>query len=68
MAFTQTQLDAIDAAIARGITEYQTEGQSIRYDSLDKMLMARDRMKREIDGTSPTGLQQQNARRTVFRR
>lgn len=41
MALTQTDLDAIDAAISRAELEVQLEGRRVRYRSMDELLKAR---------------------------
>jgi hypothetical protein len=42
MAFTQAQLDAIEAGIAAGSTSVSYEGKSVSYRSLDEMLRIRN--------------------------
>lgn len=41
MAFSQAQLDAIEAGIAAGTTSVSYEGRSVTYRSLDEMLRVR---------------------------
>lgn len=41
MAFTQTQLDALDAAIAQGTFSVQYGNKMVTYKSLDEMLRIR---------------------------
>jgi hypothetical protein len=41
MAFSQAQLDAIEAGIAAGTTSISYEGRSVTYRSLDEMLRVR---------------------------
>jgi hypothetical protein len=41
MAFTQAQLDAIEAGIASGVTTVSYEGKSTSFRSLDEMLRVR---------------------------
>lgn len=41
MAFSQVQLDAIEAGIASGTTSVSYEGKSVTYRSLDEMLRIR---------------------------
>jgi len=41
MAFTQTQLDALDAAIASGAREVRFQDRTVVYQSLAAMLQAR---------------------------
>jgi hypothetical protein len=45
MAFTQTMLDAVEAAIAGGTLSVSCEGKSVTYRSLDDLLKARTVMR-----------------------
>lgn len=45
MAFTQTQLDALETAIAAGTLEVTTGDKKVRYHSLDEMIRLRDIIK-----------------------
>lgn len=44
MALTQTDLDALDRAIASAELEVRLEGRSVRYRSVDEMLRARQHL------------------------
>ena len=59
MAFTQTQLDAIDAAIASGELKITFDGREIVYRSIADLLKARDAIK--------AGLQESGALPAVTR-
>ncbi|MCP3916153.1 MAG: hypothetical protein GY711_11405 [bacterium] len=48
MAFTQEQLDALEAAIAEGAQEVRYQDKSVRYNSLAEMRRLRAEMKREL--------------------
>ena len=48
MAFTQTQLDALESAIASGIKTYQHEGKRIDYGTTDEMLKVREIMRADL--------------------
>jgi len=48
MAFTQTQLDALDEAIASGTLEVWYDHKKVEYRSLDEMLQIRQTMATEI--------------------
>lgn len=48
MAFTQTQLDALDEAIASGTLEVWYDHKKVEYRSLDEMLQIRRMMSAEI--------------------
>ncbi len=52
MAFSQAQLDAIENAIAAGVTTVSYEGKSTNFRSLDEMLRVRDIIMRAL-GLSP---------------
>ena len=55
-SFTQTQLEALEAAIAKGVRLVQYNGQKVEYASIDEMLEVRRLMKGELDaeaGTTP---------------
>lgn len=48
MAFTQAQLDTLEAAIAAGTLSVQYGDKRVTYHSMGEMLQLRDQMKREI--------------------
>lgn len=48
MAWTQTQLDALNDAIAAGVTSVSHNGKTVSYRSLAEMMQLRDRMQWEI--------------------
>jgi len=54
MAFTQAQLDALEAAIASGQLKVQYQDKSVTYASLDEMLRLRNLIKDELAGPSAT--------------
>ena len=54
MAFSQAQLDAIENAIAAGVTSVSYEGKSSTFRSLDEMLRVRDIIRRAL-GVAPQG-------------
>ena len=45
MAFTQTQLDALETALATGALECEFDGKRAKYRSLDEMMRIRDTMR-----------------------
>lgn len=53
MAYTQTQLDALDAAIAQGALEVEHNGRRVRYRSQEEMLRLRRLIAKEL-GTAST--------------
>jgi hypothetical protein len=61
VSWTQTELDALDAAIAQGVLSYTINGKTVTYRSLDDMLRLRAQMQREI-GLSTT----QSAKRVTY--
>lgn len=50
MAWTQSDLDALDAAIKKGVRTVQYQSGSVTYHSLDELLRLRDVMTREVRG------------------
>ena len=56
MAFTQSQLDALEAAIASGTLEVRTGDKSVRYHSLNEMIKLRDVIRNQLtaDAQTPT--------------
>lgn len=52
MAFTQTQLDALEAAIASGTLEVRYGDKSVRYQSTADMIRARDVMRDQLGITA----------------
>lgn len=56
MAFSQAQLDAIEAGIAAGATTVSYEGKSVSYRSLDEMLRIRAIIRRAL-GIDPAASQ-----------
>ncbi|MGZ4953565.1 MAG: phage head-tail joining protein [Methylobacter sp.] len=55
MAFTQTQLNALEAAIAQGALSVQFGERRITYHSLDEMIRLRDTMRSELGVAKPAG-------------
>lgn len=55
MAFTQTQLDAVEAAIASGELRVMFDGREIIYRSISDLIRARDTIKAALQasGTLP---------------
>jgi len=54
MAFTQTQLDALETAIAAGTLEVSVGDKKVRYHSLDEMIRLRDIIKNQLATDSQT--------------
>lgn len=55
MAFTQEQLDALEAAIASGTLEVRVGDKVVRYQTTADMIRARDLMRDQIIGQSSGG-------------
>lgn len=53
MAFTQIELDTLDAAIASGATEVRFQDRMVRYNSISDMLKARTLIVLELQGNNP---------------
>jgi len=54
MAFTQTQLDAIESAIASGELKVVFDGREVMYRSIDDLLKARNTIKASLQATGVT--------------
>ncbi|HEY4088864.1 MAG TPA: hypothetical protein VGM43_23195 [Bryobacteraceae bacterium] len=54
MAFTQTQLDALESAIATGALSCEFDGKRATYRSLDEMMRIRDTMRVSLGLNSTT--------------
>ena len=54
MAFTQSQVDALEAAIASGTLEVRTGDKSVRYHSLDEMIKLRDVIRNQLNADAQT--------------
>lgn len=54
MAWTQTDLDALETAIKAGVRNVQFRDRSVTYHSLDEMLRLRDAMKQTISTAAGT--------------
>ncbi|MBB3315126.1 hypothetical protein FHT77_000968 [Rhizobium sp. BK181] len=55
MAWTQADLDTINQAIATGAKRVRFQTHEVEYQSLKDMLIARDLIKSEVEGTSDRG-------------
>jgi hypothetical protein len=55
MAWTQTDLDALEAAIAQGALRVRYSDKEVQYRSLAEMLQIRDMMRQELGLNSPGG-------------
>ncbi len=55
MAYTQAQLDALESAIAKGVTSVRYGERMITYRSLEEMNRLRDNMRAELGVSSPSG-------------
>lgn len=53
MAFTQSQLDALDAAIAEGVLVVKYADKEVTYRSLNDMLRIRELMAKDVLGKTP---------------
>lgn len=54
MAWTQTDLDKLEAAISEGALRVKYKDKEVEYHSLRQMRILRDEMKREISGKTKT--------------
>lgn len=55
MAFTQSDLDALNAAIASGAKRVRFQTHEVEYQSVSEMLRARDLIKSELEAAPNTG-------------
>lgn len=56
MAYTQSQLDALDAAIASGAMEVRYENQTVKYRSIKEMTQLRNMINQELNPTTKSGM------------
>jgi predicted transcriptional regulator len=54
MAFTQTQLDALEEAIAQGVLKVKYQDREVTYNSFKQMTALREMMRRELGLTEQT--------------
>lgn len=54
MAFTQTDLDAVNAAVASGELKIEVAGRMVMYRSIDELIKARDIISAELAATAST--------------
>lgn len=52
MAFTQTQLNTLDAAIASGTLIVQLDGKKVQYQNMADLIRARDLIRNELASAS----------------
>lgn len=55
MAFTQTDLDAVNAAVASGELKIEVAGRMVTYRSIDELIKARDLIQAELAATATAG-------------
>ena len=53
MAFSQTQLDSLETAIAKGVLTVRLNGRLVTYHSLDEMIRLRNAIRSELGISSP---------------
>jgi len=66
MAFTQTDLDTVNAAIATGELEVELNGKRVRYRSLKDLMAARDLILADINAAAAVPFNRQSY--ATFRR
>ena len=52
MAYTQSDLDALQSAMARGARRLKMDGEEVEFRSLDEMVRLETRIKRELGQSS----------------
>lgn len=55
MAFTQADLDRLDAAIARGTLSVEIEGRRVVYRTMNELLAARNHVQNQLSAASGGG-------------
>ncbi len=55
MAFTQAQLDALESAIAEGVTKVKYEDKEVTYRSLEEMQRIRNLMRDSLGASDNSG-------------
>jgi len=60
VAFTQTDLDNLERAIAEGVTSVTVNGRTVSYRSLEEMQRTRDLIRGELSLINNSGLTYQN--------
>ncbi|MEQ1788825.1 MAG: hypothetical protein ABL857_00125 [Rickettsiales bacterium] len=53
MAFSQTQLDALEAAIATGTLEVSVGDKKVRYQTTSDLIKARDLLRDQLSASKP---------------
>ena len=53
MAFSQTQLDALEAAIATGTLEVSVGDKKVRYQTTSDLIKARDLLRDQLNASKP---------------
>ena len=54
MAWTQSDIDSLKAAIARGVSEVRINGELVKYQTIKDMRDALSLMQAEVSGTTST--------------
>ncbi len=55
MAYTQTQLDKLEEALAQGVTSVRLNGRQVEYRSLEEMQRLRDNIRAELNISQAAG-------------
>lgn len=55
MSFTQTQLDAVNAAIASGTRRVTYDGKTVEYGSMAELIQAKGMIERALNASSGAG-------------
>ena len=53
MAFSSSDVEALERAIASGATEVRYRDRTVKYSSIDKMFAALERLRREVNAAEP---------------
>lgn len=66
MAVTQSDIDALNRAIADGVRSVTIRGQTVIYNTTDSLITARDDMKRQLAEEQAAATQAYPSRRTLL--
>lgn len=54
MAFSSSDVTTLERAIASGATEVRYKDRTVKYNTIDQMWAALERMRREVNATAPS--------------
>jgi hypothetical protein len=63
MAYTQTDLDRLDTAIANSMLEFEVAGRRVKYRSMDELIAAREHVAQQLAAAAATAAGSRRATR-----